>query len=352
MELNLPMMGALSGCQRVLIAGMGGGFDLFCGLPIAFELRERGYEVHLANLSFSYTDGLHPSPQPSPSVAGRGSMRLSPSLVGVTADDTTVIVKGLENALLLSAETGQAHDLSGIQAYFPELYLARWLREQGMEQPIWCFSKTGARPLAANYQLLIDRFEIDALILVDGGVDSLMHGNEDEPGTFIEDSISLAASHGLAGLKARLMACIGLGAELDMRHTHVFEHIAELTKAGGFLGSCALVPQMRAYQLYEQAVLAVQAHPGQEPSVINSSVVSAVRGEYGNYHLTERTRGTKLWISPLMALYWCFDAAVVAAQSQMTAVLAPTESMSDAIRAAMRVRNSRPLRKGDPLPLR
>ena len=53
MRLNLPDIENLSRCQNVLIAGMGGGFDVFCGLPLYFELRERGVNVHLANLTFS-----------------------------------------------------------------------------------------------------------------------------------------------------------------------------------------------------------------------------------------------------------------------------------------------------------
>ncbi|MCK6628246.1 MAG: hypothetical protein L6R45_24105 [Anaerolineae bacterium] len=33
MNLNLPIFDQVAHCQNLLIAGMGGGFDLFCGLP-------------------------------------------------------------------------------------------------------------------------------------------------------------------------------------------------------------------------------------------------------------------------------------------------------------------------------
>jgi hypothetical protein len=46
-----------------------------------------------------------------------------------------------------------------------------------------------------------------------------------------------------------------------------FENIAALTAEGSFLGACALAPQMPAYQAYEAALLAVQSHGWQEPSV-------------------------------------------------------------------------------------
>ena len=53
MQLNLPILDQLDRCQNILIAGMGGGFDVFCGLPIFFALQKRGQHVHLANLIFS-----------------------------------------------------------------------------------------------------------------------------------------------------------------------------------------------------------------------------------------------------------------------------------------------------------
>src|SRR5512139_823442 len=52
MQLNLPILDRLAGCKSILIAGAGGGFDVFAGLPIYFALREAGCTVHLANYSF------------------------------------------------------------------------------------------------------------------------------------------------------------------------------------------------------------------------------------------------------------------------------------------------------------
>lgn len=61
-----PFFSKISSAKRVLLAGAGGGFDIYCGLPLYFALREAGKEVFLANLSFSMLDtvpsittGLH-----------------------------------------------------------------------------------------------------------------------------------------------------------------------------------------------------------------------------------------------------------------------------------------------------
>jgi hypothetical protein len=40
--ITLPFYSALEPSQRILIAGAGGGFDLFCGLPLYFALQAGG----------------------------------------------------------------------------------------------------------------------------------------------------------------------------------------------------------------------------------------------------------------------------------------------------------------------
>src|SRR5574341_1507437 len=93
MVLNLPIRPLLAGCKNLLIAGMGGGFDVFCGLPVYFELLGQGRSVHLANLSFSELDTL------------REPVAFSSSLVGVR------------------------FEREDFYPYFPEFYLAQWFKE-------------------------------------------------------------------------------------------------------------------------------------------------------------------------------------------------------------------------------
>jgi hypothetical protein len=310
MDLNLPIFDHVADCENLLIAGMGGGFDVFCGLPIYLELQKRGQTVHLASYSFTDLE-----------MFGAG-VRLTETLVGVTAD------------------------YDGLALYFPELYLTRWFRERrGEAVTLWSFHKTGTRPLLENYRVLVDHLEIDGILLIDGGVDSLVRGDESGRGTMIEDAISLYAVNELQDVPTRIMGCTAFGAELGITYAHIFENIATLTEAGGFLGACSLTPQMAAYQAYEDAVLYVQGRRYQDPSVINSSIVSAVQGHYGNYHLTEKTRGSRLWISPLMPLYWFFDLPTVADYNYYLSQLAYTETFMDAFRSysmAAKVINKRP----------
>lgn len=312
--LNLPILDRLAHSRSILIAGIGGGFDVFCGLPLYFHLRERGYQVHLANYSFADIQGI------------AGGVRLTDTLVGVTADYALPVV------------------------YFPELYLTRWFQQTRQAAvPIWAFHKTGARPLRANYQRLIEHLQIDTVLLIDGGIDSLARGDEAEPGTFVEDTVSLAALDGLP--VTQILACIGFGAEREVTHAHILENMADLARQEALLGVCALTKAMDEYAPYEDAVLAAHGQPFQDPSVINASIISAVRGEYGNYHLTEKTHGSRLWISPLMPLYWFYDAPIVMAQHAALAAVRESVSFQEAIRAALAARQRLSIRRAASIPL-
>ena len=42
--------------SNILVAGVGGGYDVVCALPVALSLRGSGHRVHLASYSFSQLD--------------------------------------------------------------------------------------------------------------------------------------------------------------------------------------------------------------------------------------------------------------------------------------------------------
>jgi hypothetical protein len=191
--LTLPFFKEVEQVQSILLAGAGGGFDIFCGLPLYFGLRDQGKRVHLANVSFS------------PLFSATGCW-LSPALMEVTAAT------------------------QGNNRYFPEMYLAQWFAAQGEHVPIYCFERTGVQPLLAAYQTLIDLLRVDAIILIDGGTDSLMRGDEPGLGTPEEDIASIATVHQLS-LAHKLLLCLGFGIDTfhGVCHTYFLEAVAELT---------------------------------------------------------------------------------------------------------------------------
>jgi hypothetical protein len=243
-------------------------------------------------------------------------------------------------------------DHEEISPYFPEYYLARWFAEaRGERVPVWSFEKTGAEPLAQDYERLAQHLQLDAVVLVDGGVDSLARGDEAGTGTLVEDSISMAAIRRLKGLKTSVLACIGFGAERDLTHAQIFENIAALTGQDAFLGSCSLTARMHAFAPYEQALLHVQGQRFHDPSVINSSLLSAVRGHFGDFHLTTKTKGSRLWISPLMPIYWFFDFEAVARRSLVLDLIDGTQTFREAVMRVVQQSSVMPRRPGSSIPL-
>ena len=269
--MKLPFFEELDKAQNILIAGAGGGFDVFCGLPLYFWLRNAGKTVHLANLSFTelgFCDGERPVP----------------------------------SMLRVLANTG------GSRHYFPEVHLASWLAGRFGETPIYAIERSGVQPVVSAYQWLARELAPDTLILVDGGTDSLMRGDEAGLGTPQEDMASLFAANAVSGLARKFLVCLGFGIDTfhGVCHAHFLENAAALIEDGAYLGAWSLMREMEELRLYSEALEFVLARMPLRPSIVNTSIVSAVSGRFGDAHATRRTQGSELFINPLMSLYWAF----------------------------------------------
>ncbi|WP_394436875.1 DUF1152 domain-containing protein [Streptomyces sp. SGAir0957] len=279
LHLN-PLFTRLADARHVLVAGAGGGFDIYSGLPLALSLLHQGKEVSLANLSFSALDGL-----PADEWA-------APDLAAVTPDSAP-------------------H-----QRYFPERTLAQWLEGHGYPSTVYAFPQTGVRPLRAAYQALVELRGIDAVVLVDGGTDILMRGDEAGLGTPEEDLTSVAALAALDDIAIRLVVSVGFGVDAyhGVNHVQVLENIAALERDSAYLGAFSLPRSTREGALYLDAVAHAQQRTAEHPSIVNGSVAAAVRGEFGDVRFTERTRGSELFVNPLMSLYFAFELPALAAR--------------------------------------
>ena len=275
--MRIPFFDQLEKAETVLIAGAGGGFDVFCGLPLYFWLRNAGKTVHLANLSFTdlrFCDGQRPVP----------------SLVRVLPT------------------TG------GSSSYFPEVHLSSWLSDRFGETPVYAIERSGARPVAAAHQWLAAALKPDAVILVDGGTDSLMRGDEVGLGTPEEDMASVAAVQAVQNVARKYLLCLGFGIDAfhGVCHAHFLENTAALIADGGYLGAWSLMREMTEFQLYREALEHTCARMPRRPSIVNTSIASAVSGSFGDHHSTRRTEGSELFINPLMGIYWAFQLEHVA----------------------------------------
>ena len=271
-----PLFSRLDSARRVLVAGAGGGYDIYAGLPIALSLLHQGKEVRLANLAFSAIEGL---PQDS---------WLAPDVAVVTPESAP-------------------H-----QTYFPERTLAQWLKLHGYPSTVHAFARVGVQPLRAAYRALIEHYDIDAVVLVDGGTDILMRGDESGLGTPEEDMASVAALAGLddlPGLTERLVVSIGFGVDAyhGVSHGLVLENIAALERDGAYLGAFSASRATREGALFLDAVAHARHKSPDHPSIVNGSIAAAVQGSFGDVQFTDRTRGSELFVNPLMSLYFAFE---------------------------------------------
>ncbi|PPK70935.1 DUF1152 domain-containing protein [Actinokineospora auranticolor] len=273
-----PLFSRLANASNVLVAGAGGGFDVYAGLPLASALRGLGKRVHLANLAFSDLSRLDLDDWLAPEVAAVGP------------------------------------ESAGSDTYFPERTLARWLAGRGLPSTVYAFSRVGVRPLAEAYRRLVEHLEVDAVVLVDGGTDILMRGDEAGVGTPEEDMTSLAAVFELAGVE-KLVASLGFGIDFyhGVCHSHVLENLAALDRVGGYLGALSIPSNSTEARDYVAAVADAAASTPTRPSIVNGQIAAALRGEFGNVPITERTGGSELFVNPLMGVYFSVDLMLLAA---------------------------------------
>jgi len=304
--MKLPFFNELEKAQNILIAGAGGGFDVFCGLPLYFWLKKAGKTVHLANLSagaLGFCDAENPTP----------------ALWRVTA--RTAATK-----------------------YFPEMHLSAWLTERYGETPIFAIAPSGARPVSAAYEWLARTLQPDAIVLVDGGTDSLMRGDEAGLATPEGDAVSLLAVHALSGIPKKLLVCLGFGVDTHhgICHAHFLENVAALSRDDAYLGAWSLLHDSEEFQLYRDACEFAFARLPQQPSIVNTSIIAAVAGSFGDIHPTKRTEGSKLFINPLMGLFWSFRLENVTRRNLYLDEIRDTNTAEEVALAIEKFRDSLP----------
>jgi hypothetical protein len=312
----VPLFERLRPCKDVLVAGAGGGFDVLSALPLALALEADGKRVHLANLTFSYLGG----------------------------SDAVAIAPGLHEIRATTEGDGR---------YFPEKHLAAWRRARGEDDRVYTFDKVGAASLREAYALLARKLGVDAVVLVDGGTDILMHGDEAGLGTPAEDVTSLLAASAL-DVPVKALACIGFGidAHHGVCHADFLENVAALARDGAYLGAFSLVAEADEARAWQDAVRYVQAAtPGRE-SIVCASLADAVAGAFGDHHSVERTResGTELFINPLMSLVWGFDLDAVAARCRYADAIRGTRTIFEVHAAIEAYRRTITPRKRRALP--
>lgn len=276
-------------CQNVLIAGCGGGYDIFQGLPLYAHLRSKGINTHLASFTFM----------------SNHDEQLKMEKLSLPNFPTNFVWKVMPNTE------------NSNRGYFPEAHLAQFLNDKGYgEVPVWMFDRVGCAALKEMYETLISHLGgVDCIIIIDGGTDSLMKGDECKVGSVEEDYTSMMAVNLIDGVEKKYLASVGLGVDRfhGVSDVSSLRAISELVESDACLGCQMLFKGNPCVDLYIEAVTWASKRSN-TPSIVGSSIRDAMLGRFGNHHSNPRTKGSKLFINPLMTLLMVFDNAKVIAR--------------------------------------
>lgn len=314
----IPFLSQIAKYHNILISGCGGGFDIYGAVPIYFLLQSMNIKVTLASYSFSEIHAIV------------NTQAFGPDCVIVTK----------------TSEYPYEND------YAPEVCLSRWFwEEKQIDVSIYTIDKVGPKRAIEVYQAIQTTEKFDAVILIDGGTDSLLQGNEFGLGTYGEDLISIVAVHALPNV-AKYLLSIGFGVDdyHGVLHYDVLNSIACLAQDHAFLGSWSLVLEQSETQDYVAAVVYANKHHRQQ-SIVHNSIVSAIQGHFENYHVISRTHGTELFINPLMSIIWAFNVDGIYRHLLFTDQLKDMEDFGQVIAFLNTERNKLQLRPKKKIPL-
>jgi hypothetical protein len=301
--LNLPI--DLTQSKNTLFLGIGGGFDIYGAIPLFAQNRNTNTKFFFANINAS-----------------------------IKADLTY---------------PGHEHPC-------PEGWLSAWLERSGYNTYVRALPRLGVKSLRQYLEGIVENHQIDTIVCVDGGVDSLMTGDEEGAGTILEDFVTMQAVSKLR--VAKVLVCVGFGSETDEDVCHHFalENMAALAGDGAFWGCSSLTKDDPEYQAYKEVCNEVFLTPGRRKSHIHTKIISAVEGKFGDDslytdvdpQLTEKSN-TVNYINPLMPIMWFYDLDKVLARNKITSRLEDTNTNADVLMVYRA--NKPPIRKRQAIPL-
>jgi len=171
-----------------------------------------------------------------------------------------------------------------------------------------------------------------------------MRGDEAGLATPEGDAVSLLAVHALQNVPQRLIVCLGFGIDAHggVCHAHFLENVAALSRADAYLGAWSLAYDSEEFRLYREACEFTFARLPQQPSIVNTSIIAAVAGSFGDIHPTKRTEGSLLFLNPLMGLYWSFRLEGVVRQNLYLDQIRNTDTAGEVALAIETFRDSLP----------
>ena len=296
--------------KTVLLMGCGGGFDFVHSALLLPFLRAHGKRVVILSHSFGSTAGI------------------------VNAEvvfSEPTLHRGTCEAKLVTGSSEQRAD------YAPELGLCSFLDETWVDDAPHSIYASNARLFCVPMLLrllrqLVAAHNVDTVVAIDGGSDSLMTGDEYGLGDPIEDCVSVTAVAALSaaeGVHRKLLVSCGFGMDRfnNVSDADGLRAIAELTTVNGFLGSVSIEPSSESFTFYRAALEHINARATFR-SVMSLGIVAAIEGKFGYTvppSLQTRVQEGHLYLWPLTGMLFAFDPQKVVERSLLAPLLRPLE---------------------------
>lgn len=267
------MLAALGAAERVLAVGIGGGGDVVGALAVAELCRDLGTPAVVGGLTWERRP-IDPLPGPRPIAELEDATPLGP-YAALAGPDTT-------------GPGGFA---------FAESHMARHLGE-----PVVLIDPDGPAAVADGLSDAAAELACDLVVLTDVGGDVLAHGDEARLASPLADAVCLAAAPLLAKRGVRsLGALFGAGCDGELEPEEVAQRLAELARAGGYLGCWG--PGTAQLERLERAA-------AQVPTEASAMALRCARGEVGVATIRDGRRSVRLSASGGLLFFFEPEAAL------------------------------------------
>lgn len=296
----------LNESKSVLLVGCGGGYDIYAGLPFYSQY---GTKMTLANISFAET-------------------RLLKSVL--SQDDQNFLDNNQYVCLDYKTRT------NSLGHTYPSNYVPEYWMSKALQKPVYAIFPNGVIPLTNIFTRICLDHNIDTILVIDAGVDSLLFGDEEDIGSFSEDMSTIVALSNLSSIPHKILVNTAWGSEARVSSGRFFENVNTLIRQNGLLGTQMLELDSKECQFYLNVMN--QCYP--ENSTINGCLHASLHGMrfneidpwhkkrdpdmvgYDEFDIT--VIGT-----PLGALYWAFDLDKVVRNILYRDMLQATETIMD-----------------------
>lgn len=254
--------------QKILLFGIGSGFDLVAGLPLYYTLRRMEAPVELA--TFSLTD--------------------------VSLLDTNSSPKKLNDHVHIANP-----EISTMLEHYPEGYLSAWFKEGFQEDvDIWMFGKQTVSDLKRNFSILLEHLSIGLVIFTSSGIRPIMTGQEEGCGDILHSSIVSEASKVLSQKKLLFTNGINTNGRRPESLMNAYLNISELIKLDAYYGCSFLDKHLDCFEYMQSAYDFISSQHGHQLDGGIEMALTAAYGLNGKHKLGG-------YICPLMAQTHFFD---------------------------------------------